>query len=218
MNQLPADFFVSSTAFAKTTHIQQYDAVDPTSTRLSQAGKVVIITDANRGLGPDITDLTAVEEVYHKIKNTSGTADVLVKNAEVFTSQNSLANVTPKNWCKILYEINVKGTFFMTRGFLKLVGPGGPGTIINLAMSGSLRTYPNTSSYAMSKLSTVHLQSYVAAENPNIAAMSLDPCLAEENKKQNKATITVSMLKDKASSKQCFRRLGTRLQACIQSC
>ncbi|KAI9649955.1 hypothetical protein NHQ30_002540 [Ciborinia camelliae] len=43
----------------------------------------------------------------------------------------------------------------------------------------ALGTYPNTSSYAMSKLSTVHLQKYVAAENPNIAAMSLDPCLAE---------------------------------------
>lgn len=73
----------------------------------------------------------------------------------------------------------MKGTFLMTQGFLKLVGPGGPGTIINLASSGSLGIYPNISSYAMSKLSAVHLQSFIAAENLNISAMSLDPGLAD---------------------------------------
>lgn len=51
MGSLPADFFVSSTAFTKTTHIHKYNAIDPTSANLSQNGKVVIVTGANRGLG-----------------------------------------------------------------------------------------------------------------------------------------------------------------------
>lgn len=67
----------------------------------------------------------------------------------------------------------------MIQGFLKLVGREKPATIINLATSGSLGIYPNISSYTVSKLTAVHLQRFVAAENPNVAAMSLDPCLAD---------------------------------------
>lgn len=73
----------------------------------------------------------------------------------------------------------MKGTFLMTQGFLKLVGRDRPVTIVNLATSGSLGIYPNMSSYSVSKMSAVHLQSFVAVENPNVAAMSLDPCLAD---------------------------------------
>jgi NAD(P)-dependent dehydrogenase (short-subunit alcohol dehydrogenase family) len=67
----------------------------------------------------------------------------------------------------------------MTQGFLKLVGHEKPATIINLATSGSLGVYPKLSSYTLSKLAAVHLQRFVLAENPNITAVSLDPCLAE---------------------------------------
>lgn len=46
----------------------------------------------------DITDLAAVEEVYHKIKTAFGTGDVLVNNAGAFTSKGSLADAVPKDW------------------------------------------------------------------------------------------------------------------------
>jgi hypothetical protein len=55
MGSLPADFFVSSTAFTKTTHIHKYNAIDPTSVGLSQNGKIVIVTGANRGLGRKVS-------------------------------------------------------------------------------------------------------------------------------------------------------------------
>lgn len=67
----------------------------------------------------------------------------------------------------------------MTQGFLKLIGSQNSGTVINLATSGSLGIYPAMSSYTVSKLAVVHLQSFIAAENPNVTAVSLDPCLAE---------------------------------------
>ncbi|KAF1991381.1 NAD(P)-binding protein [Aulographum hederae CBS 113979] len=51
MDSLPADYFVTSMQFTKKTYRDQYPAIDPTSPALSQAGKVIVITGASRGLG-----------------------------------------------------------------------------------------------------------------------------------------------------------------------
>ena len=51
MDSLPPDFFVTSMQFTPTTHRDVYPAIDPTSTALSQKGKVIAITGATRGLG-----------------------------------------------------------------------------------------------------------------------------------------------------------------------
>ena len=48
---LPDDFFVTSSQFTKTTYRDGYPSIDPSSPALSQAGKVVIVTGANQGLG-----------------------------------------------------------------------------------------------------------------------------------------------------------------------
>lgn len=62
MGSLPADFFVSSTAFTKTTHIHNYNAIDPTSASLLQNGKIVIVTGANRGLGRKVCHYLYLEK------------------------------------------------------------------------------------------------------------------------------------------------------------
>ncbi len=51
LSSLPLDYFISSNQFTKTVHTDVYPSIDPTSPPLSQAGKVVIITGAGRGLG-----------------------------------------------------------------------------------------------------------------------------------------------------------------------
>ncbi|EXJ89422.1 hypothetical protein A1O3_02489 [Capronia epimyces CBS 606.96] len=53
LNQLPPDFFVRKEAFTKTVHRDQYDATDPSSSALSQAGKVILITGASQGIGKE---------------------------------------------------------------------------------------------------------------------------------------------------------------------
>jgi hypothetical protein len=45
------DLFVKAGAFTSKTHRDIYPAIDPTRPELSQAGKVVVITGASRGLG-----------------------------------------------------------------------------------------------------------------------------------------------------------------------
>jgi len=48
---LPADYFIKTHQFTKTVHRDQYPSIDPTSPKLSQKGKTIIITGAGQGIG-----------------------------------------------------------------------------------------------------------------------------------------------------------------------
>jgi hypothetical protein len=48
---LPPDYFITSMQFTNEVHTDVYPSIDPTTPALSQAGKVVIVTGASRGLG-----------------------------------------------------------------------------------------------------------------------------------------------------------------------
>lgn len=69
----------------------------------------------------------------------------------------------------------MKGTLLMTQEFLKLVGDTKRATIINITSAAAIAILPNTSSYSLSKLVQVHIQRFIAAENPNVVAVSLHP-------------------------------------------
>lgn len=51
MSDLPDDYYVTSQAFTKTTYRDVYPSIDPTAASNSQAGKVVVITGASKGIG-----------------------------------------------------------------------------------------------------------------------------------------------------------------------
>lgn len=51
MDSLPADYFVTSNAYTPHVYRDQYPSIDPTTTALSQSGKVIIITGASAGIG-----------------------------------------------------------------------------------------------------------------------------------------------------------------------
>ncbi|KAK9350639.1 hypothetical protein V1523DRAFT_419160 [Lipomyces doorenjongii] len=51
MEQLPDHYFTTTNSFTKNVYRDVYPGVDPTSPALSQAGKIVVITGASRGIG-----------------------------------------------------------------------------------------------------------------------------------------------------------------------
>lgn len=57
---LPEDHFVTSAAFTKQNYRDVYPAIDPSAPSNSQAGKVVVITGASKGLGRLVSEIEAL--------------------------------------------------------------------------------------------------------------------------------------------------------------
>jgi hypothetical protein len=80
---LPNDYFTTSMQFTKTLHSDVYPAIDPKSPALSQAGKVIIITGASRGLGRRVS-FRAPHTSYYRFVSLSPpypTSDVYLVDA-----------------------------------------------------------------------------------------------------------------------------------------
>ncbi|KAI9805011.1 MAG: hypothetical protein M1833_006314 [Piccolia ochrophora] len=122
----------------------------------------------------DVTNENSVKDLFQKVKENFGSADVLVNNAGVFKSFGPLADASPKEWWEDI-EINVKGTFNVTQAFLQLIGPDKPATIINLTTGAAVQIFPNVSGYGLSKLVVAQMQQFLAAERPSVTAISLTP-------------------------------------------
>lgn len=68
-SKLPEDFVVTSHQFTRTVYRDQYPSIDPSSPELSQAGKVVIVTGASRGLGRRVSHNCSFPETQALFRN-----------------------------------------------------------------------------------------------------------------------------------------------------
>ncbi|KAF8860375.1 NAD(P)-binding protein [Acephala macrosclerotiorum] len=111
--------------------------------------------------------------LWEEVKAKFDHADVLVNNAGTFTDSAPVKAAEAAKWWYD-FEVNGRGTFLATEGFLNLLGEK-KGTIINLTTGAAHSISPGLSAYPMSKLLSLQLGAYVAAENPNVTAISLHP-------------------------------------------
>lgn len=121
-----------------------------------------------------ISDEHAVAALYKSIQARYGHADVLVNNAGVNSEGALIADATPVKWWND-FEINVKGTYLMTRGFLQLLDQDRKGTVITLNTGLATFVAPTMSAYSISKTASLRLMEYVAAEYQNVTAVSIQP-------------------------------------------
>lgn len=123
----------------------------------------------------DISDVTVCEKKVQKaIEILGGSIDCLVNSAGI-TSQVNIRDCTNEEWDKI-FNINLKGLYFLTSGFLKQMAaqPSG-GSIVNVASQAGMNA--QTRPYALSKAALIHLTYGIAKEyaSQNIRSNAVAP-------------------------------------------
>ncbi|KUJ06628.1 NAD(P)-binding protein [Mollisia scopiformis] len=147
-----------------------------TAESLQSVAKEINAINPNIEVLPVPTDLTnpdSIAAMWEKVKTKFDHADVLVNNAGTLTDATSVKDADSGKWWYD-FEVNGRGTFLITQGFLKLLGDK-KGTVINLTTGAAHTVFPNLSAYSISKLTSLQLIAYISAENPNVNAVSVHP-------------------------------------------
>lgn len=125
----------------------------------------------------DISDMEQVEEAISKLKNELGTADILINNAGIGT-YGSFLEIDPADW-KRTFEVNVFGTYHVTRAVLPQLIEKNRGDIITISSSSGLKGTAKSTAYSGSKFAVQGMTEALMQEvRPhNIRVMTLNPSL-----------------------------------------
>jgi NAD(P)-dependent dehydrogenase (short-subunit alcohol dehydrogenase family) len=111
----------------------------------------------------DVTSKSEVPELFSAIDRELGAIDVLVNNAGVYGPKGPSEQVDLDEWIRAL-EINLVGTFLVTREAITRMKLKRRGKIINLSGGGATNPMPRISSYAAAKAAVVRLTETLAEE------------------------------------------------------
>lgn len=111
----------------------------------------------------DVSDEQSVSDAAAEVKRAFGRLDILVNNAGRVEKWVPLAETDPKSWWST-WEVNLKGTYLMTRAMLPLMLLGGEKTIINMNSIGAHLTRPGASAYQTGKLAILRLTQFTSVE------------------------------------------------------
>lgn len=113
----------------------------------------------------DVSDEPAVASAASQTERTFGRLDILVNNAGRLEAWHPIGDTDPASWWQT-WEVNLKGTYLMTRAFLPLLlrSDDGQKTIVNVNSIGAHLVRPGASAYQTSKLAILRLTEYLVVE------------------------------------------------------
>ena len=127
---------------------------------LQSAGASVVVCDADSSTNPDfvvdVVEEAAVQQMFASIKQDLGGLDVLVNNVGI-AGPAGLVDEIPSDAFDQVLEVNVGGTFRVTRQAVPLLRTSGGGLIVNIASTAGIFPYPYRSPYVASKWAMVGL-------------------------------------------------------------
>lgn len=123
----------------------------------------------------DVSNLNEVEAAIAKLNASLGTADILINNAGI-GSFTKLVDSDPEEWKRII-DVNLMGTYNVTRTVLPQLIEKNAGDIINISSTNGLNGAPGSSAYSASKFAVIGLTESLAQEvrRNNIRVSALTP-------------------------------------------
>lgn len=151
--------------------------------RFAREGRRIVAMDVNtdalhrvagelRGVGAtclplttDVADAASVQEAAEAIEREFGRCDVLVNNAAIFSTikMRPFEEIPVDEWTRVL-QVNVTGTFLMTRALVPLMRRRSWGRVINISSAAFVMGRPNYLHYTTSKAAVVGMTRSMARE------------------------------------------------------
>ncbi len=153
----------------------------------------------------DVSDLENIESLRKMVVNTFGNIDVLVNNAGICLDT-TFEDKTKENFMKIL-EVNLVGTFLMSKTFGSLMFENKKGSIINISSNNAIDSYYVESlDYDASKAGVINLSHNLANKfSPYVRVNTVCPGwintdmnknMSEEFKKEEENKILLNRFAD----------------------
>src|SRR3954454_163957 len=144
---------------------------------LAAEGARIVVADLQRaeeaaqafpdgiGLGADVADEDAVQQLVHDVVERCGTIDVLVNNAGLYASleMRAFTEIPLDEWRRVM-DVNVASMFLACRAVLPQMRAQGGGRIVNISSGTPFRGVPFRLHYVTSKGAIVAFTRALAKE------------------------------------------------------
>lgn len=123
----------------------------------------------------DVSNASEVEAAVASLKAQLGSIDILINNAGI-AQFGTLVDMDPAQWERII-QVNLMGTYYVTRAVLPTMLEQNSGSIINVASTAGERGFATGSAYCASKFGVLGLTESVLQEvrKSNIRVTALTP-------------------------------------------
>lgn len=153
----------------------------------------------------DVTNAEQIEELVKQAIEKFGTIDVLVNNAGI-TKDNLLMRMSEEEFDKVI-EVNLKGTYIVTKAVTKYMMKKRKGSIINLSSVVGVAGNAGQCNYSASKAGIIGFTKSVAKElaSRNIRANAVAPGFIETDM----TSVLSDSVKENIYSQIPLKRMGT---------
>lgn len=155
-------------------YVSEKTDVNKLESDLSQNGKVEVLC-----IKCDVTEFNSCQEMVKKAVDKFGKIDVLINNAGI-TKDNLLMRMKEEDFDKVI-NVNLKGTFNMTKNVISYMMKKRSGRIVNISSVVGVSGNSGQANYAASKAGIIGFTKSVAKElaSRNILANAVAPGFIE---------------------------------------
>ena len=101
----------------------------------------------------DVSSKEEVDAAVEELTSKLGTADILINNAGIATF-GTVLEMDPEEWKRIM-DVNLMGTYYVTRAVLPQLIEKNGGDIINISSTNGLNGAATSSAYSASKFAVI---------------------------------------------------------------